>query len=206
MLTRPKVSVTVVSAPTISQSPARRTSCSAQALSLPLDQAISAFGRMSSPRHSGAARRVGRALARFPGAADGAPQRLVRGFAGKPDAVVAAAPSAPGARLARPAPPPRRRRAPTAPRSSASRARAARLLDVGAVEAGEPVEREAIISASPLAASSRPKLPATSTMHSVEPETLAKIDAVRGPFDFSNTSSSVRSPADCPASSSAMWS
>jgi hypothetical protein len=37
MLTRPNVSVTVVSAPTISQSPARRASCSAQALSLPLD-------------------------------------------------------------------------------------------------------------------------------------------------------------------------
>ena len=44
-LTRPKALVTVVSAPTTSISPARRTSCSAQALSLPLDQAISALGR-----------------------------------------------------------------------------------------------------------------------------------------------------------------
>ena len=45
MLTRPKVSVTVVKAPTMSYSPARRASCSAQALSLPLDQAIRAFGK-----------------------------------------------------------------------------------------------------------------------------------------------------------------
>ena len=39
------VSVTVVSAPTTSNSPARRISCSANALSLPLDHEISAFGR-----------------------------------------------------------------------------------------------------------------------------------------------------------------
>jgi hypothetical protein len=45
MLTRPNASVIVVNAPTTSYSPARRTSCSAQALSLPLDQAISALGR-----------------------------------------------------------------------------------------------------------------------------------------------------------------
>ena len=43
--TRPKVSVTAVKAPTTSNSPARRTSCSANALSLPLDHEISAFGR-----------------------------------------------------------------------------------------------------------------------------------------------------------------
>jgi hypothetical protein len=43
MLTRPKASVTVVKAPTISKSPERRASCSAHALSLPLDQAIRAF-------------------------------------------------------------------------------------------------------------------------------------------------------------------
>src|SRR5215471_14854673 len=43
MLTRQNSCVTVVSAPTISSSPERRTSCSAQALSLPLDQAISAL-------------------------------------------------------------------------------------------------------------------------------------------------------------------
>ena len=43
--TRPNVSVTVVSAPTTSNSPARLTACSAKALSLPLDQEISAFGR-----------------------------------------------------------------------------------------------------------------------------------------------------------------
>jgi hypothetical protein len=45
MDTRPKVSVTVVKAPTTSNSPARLTSWSANALSLPLDHAISAFGR-----------------------------------------------------------------------------------------------------------------------------------------------------------------
>ena len=45
MLTRANESVTVVSAPTMSNSPARRASCSAQAESLPLDQATNAFGR-----------------------------------------------------------------------------------------------------------------------------------------------------------------
>ena len=45
MLTRPKLSVTVVKAPTMSYSPAARASCSAQAESLPLDQAIRAFGK-----------------------------------------------------------------------------------------------------------------------------------------------------------------
>src|SRR5262249_17929428 len=48
MLTRPNVSVTVVKAPTISKSPVRRASCKAQALSLPLDQAIKALGVSSS--------------------------------------------------------------------------------------------------------------------------------------------------------------
>jgi hypothetical protein len=43
--TRPKVSVTLVNAPTTSNSPARLTSCSANAESLPLDHEISAFGR-----------------------------------------------------------------------------------------------------------------------------------------------------------------
>jgi hypothetical protein len=43
--TRPKVSVTAVNAPTTSNSPNRLTSCSANALSLPLDHEISAFGR-----------------------------------------------------------------------------------------------------------------------------------------------------------------
>ena len=43
--TRSNVSVTVVSAPTTSYSPARRTSCSENALSLPLDHEISALGR-----------------------------------------------------------------------------------------------------------------------------------------------------------------
>ena len=42
--TRSNVSVTVVSAPTTSNSPARLISCSANALSLPLDHEISAFG------------------------------------------------------------------------------------------------------------------------------------------------------------------
>src|SRR5450759_5417895 len=51
MLTRAKVSVTVVKAPTMSNSAWRRTSCSAQALSLPLDQAISAFGRGFAINH-----------------------------------------------------------------------------------------------------------------------------------------------------------
>ena len=46
-LTRPNVSVTVVTAPTMSNSPVRRASCNAQALSLPLDQAISAFARVA---------------------------------------------------------------------------------------------------------------------------------------------------------------
>jgi hypothetical protein len=45
METRPKVSVTVVKAPTKSNSPARLTSWSANALSLPLDHEISALGR-----------------------------------------------------------------------------------------------------------------------------------------------------------------
>jgi hypothetical protein len=45
MDTRPKVSVTVVNAPTTSNSPASLTSWSAKALSLPLDHEISAFGR-----------------------------------------------------------------------------------------------------------------------------------------------------------------
>jgi hypothetical protein len=45
MDTRPKVSVTVVNAPTTSNSPARLTPWSARALSLPLDHEISAFGR-----------------------------------------------------------------------------------------------------------------------------------------------------------------
>ena len=39
---------------------------------------------------------------------------------------------------------------------------------------------KSIIASSPLAARSRPKLPATSTMQSVVPDTLAKIEAVRG--------------------------
>ena len=43
--TRPNVSVTVVNAPTTSNSRARLTSWSANALSLPLDHEISAFGR-----------------------------------------------------------------------------------------------------------------------------------------------------------------
>jgi hypothetical protein len=43
--TRPKVSVTVVNAPTTSNWPDRLTSWSANALSLPLDHEISAFGR-----------------------------------------------------------------------------------------------------------------------------------------------------------------
>jgi hypothetical protein len=43
--TRPNVSVTVVNAPTTSNSPARLTSWSANALSLPLDHEISAFAR-----------------------------------------------------------------------------------------------------------------------------------------------------------------
>src|SRR5262245_26430075 len=56
MLTRPKVSVTVVNAPTISNSPTRRTSWSAHALSLPLDHATKAFGRLrtSCSRRDGA--------------------------------------------------------------------------------------------------------------------------------------------------------
>src|SRR5690348_9462927 len=44
--TRPKLSFTVVSAPTTSNAPARRTSCSAKALSLPDDHEISALGRI----------------------------------------------------------------------------------------------------------------------------------------------------------------
>src|SRR5262249_17857985 len=50
MLTRPKASVTVVKALIISRSPARRTSCNAHALSLPLDQATSAFDRFDINR------------------------------------------------------------------------------------------------------------------------------------------------------------
>ena len=38
------------------------------------------------------------------------------------------------------------------------------------------------------------------------PDMLASSAAVRVPDDFSNTSSSVRSPSGLPASSSAMWS
>src|SRR5262249_59801946 len=88
MLTRPKVSVTVVSAPTISQSPARRASWRAQALSLPLDQAISAFGRViSAPAGEETNDRVGGTFARFPGAADRAPQGLVHRLAGEEHAV-----------------------------------------------------------------------------------------------------------------------
>src|SRR5262245_4051238 len=64
----------------------------------------------------------------------------------------------------------------------------------------------ATISSSPLAARSRPKLPPTSIMHSVEPDALAKIDAVRGPFDFSRMSSSMRSPSGLPGSSNVTWS
>ena len=44
--TRSNVSVTVVSAPTTSNAPARLTSCSENALSSPLDYEISAFGRV----------------------------------------------------------------------------------------------------------------------------------------------------------------
>jgi hypothetical protein len=42
--TRSNVSVTVVTAPTTSISPRRLTSCNENALSLPLDHEISAFG------------------------------------------------------------------------------------------------------------------------------------------------------------------
>src|SRR5262245_56381959 len=83
MLTRPTFSETVVSAPTTSQSPLRRASCSAQALSLPLDQAISALGLMSSPAAEQPHHRIGGTLARFPGAADRAPQGLVHGLTGE---------------------------------------------------------------------------------------------------------------------------
>jgi len=44
--TRSNVSVTVVKAPTTSRSPARLTACGANALSLPLDHATSACGRI----------------------------------------------------------------------------------------------------------------------------------------------------------------
>src|ERR1700676_3109495 len=107
MDTRPKVSVTVVKAPTTSNPTARLTSWSAKALSLPLDHEISAFGcielndRRSSPSRAAAAllrrtrrcrrrfaeradlsqRRLRRALAAFPGAVDRAPQGLVGRFA-----------------------------------------------------------------------------------------------------------------------------
>jgi hypothetical protein len=47
MLTRPKASLTVVSAPTISKVTDRRTSCSAQTLSLPLDQAMRVRGGLA---------------------------------------------------------------------------------------------------------------------------------------------------------------
>src|SRR5215468_10177590 len=50
--TRAKVSVTVVSAPTTSYWPARRTSWSENAESLPLDQAIRALGVMHGTRCS----------------------------------------------------------------------------------------------------------------------------------------------------------
>ena len=116
MLTRAKSSVTVVSAPATSNVPCRRTSCSAQALSLPLDQAISACGgaaiihprrgagagaaraRSSRRRRDGLAssgsfrspmrrkRRFGGALARFPGAVDRTPFGGVQRLAGEPDA------------------------------------------------------------------------------------------------------------------------
>src|SRR5947209_3434100 len=100
-LTRPNVSLTVVSAPTISNSPACRTRCSAQALSLPLDQEISAFGfgmvsalapfRRRALLLPGLAAQLRehafrRACAGLPRAFDGAPLRLVHGFAGEPDA------------------------------------------------------------------------------------------------------------------------
>src|SRR3974390_375656 len=48
MLTRSNTSFTVVSTPTTSNSPACLISCSAQALSLPLDQAMSALGFVTS--------------------------------------------------------------------------------------------------------------------------------------------------------------
>jgi hypothetical protein len=46
MLTRRNVSVIVVKAPTISKSPVTRVSCSAQALSLPLDHAMRALAEV----------------------------------------------------------------------------------------------------------------------------------------------------------------
>src|SRR3954453_20017071 len=100
-LTRLNASFTVVSAPTMSNSPDRRTRCSAQALSLPLDQEISAFGFgiVSAPAPlrrrtlllPGLAAQLrehafGRAHARLPRAFDGAPFGFVRRFPGEPDA------------------------------------------------------------------------------------------------------------------------
>src|SRR5215510_5425165 len=64
----------------------------------------------------------------------------------------------------------------------------------------------ATISFSPLAERSRPKLPATSIMHSVVPDELENSEAVRGLFDFSRMSSSLRSPSGLPGNSSATWS
>src|SRR5215475_831208 len=106
MLTRPNVSVTVVKAPTISKSPVRRASCKAQALSLPLDQAIKALGVSSSivpvlptalprtcyrsvffrllERAQLSQRSFRCALARFPGTIHGAPLRLMQSFARQP--------------------------------------------------------------------------------------------------------------------------
>src|SRR5262245_14475305 len=83
MPTRRALSWIVVSAPTTSYSPARRTSCSDHAESLPLDHAMRAlgFGITLAPPAPQPQSGVRGALARLPRAADRAPQRLVHGLA-----------------------------------------------------------------------------------------------------------------------------
>ena len=86
--------------------------------------------------------RVGGALARFPGAADRAPQRLVRGFAGEPDGVAHrlhqdAARGLPARRRGR-----RRRRAPRLGVPARGAGALDRLFHVGAVKPRQPFAGE----------------------------------------------------------------
>ena len=130
--------------------------------------------------------RVRGALARFPGAADRAPLRLVHGLAGKPDAVARAAPSGCCARPALPGA--AAEKAPSTQGSLFQRVACVRLIAFFMSVPNRPASQStanSTIAASPLRgelaaeARRRPR----SSCRSV-PDTLASSAAVRGPLDL----------------------
>ena len=155
--------------------------------------------RLVRPRSQPPQRRVGGALARGPGPADRAPQGFMGGFTGEKNAVAhrfgERRPRSLAARRSR-------REGAENPGFAGPPGGGGRFTAFFTSGPNRPVSQSsanATMAGSPMAASSRPKPPPTSTMQSAVPAILARSAAVRAELDFRKPFRRSAGRADFPA-------